>query len=463
MRVYAWYIALLCSVALLTPAQELPQTTGDLSTYQQILPVVRGPPKTEKHKKHTGGHKTEAPTTTEQPPPTQEPSTSPEHHDKDHDNETGVPAVYIASEPLLGVCFGIGPPSHNVRNAALCASHSVNLIVSVITLGMVIYKLRLLHLTKRPLFQQIVFYLASAELLVFIVDITAMNEALMQLIYEYLRVMQLLILSGYYCSLACHIFDRVQLQRRVAWPVIGSFLLYYFAVIIYGLIIITEDRPTCHEPVWLMLSVPEFANVLIFVTGARFIVQRLKLAAITENYRRRRCRELWALVASYALAATFTMVADVVAFGVPDDKACYTVIGESHGTTHAILLFIYSICTVHAPIWTMYTVFETQVKNRFQYVDDEEEDCAPAPPLASTNESVSGERRPLLSGRLAAVFGRTNNEATSSGGAGAGGSANSTTAIRSDPNGPRGPPLYKRGMNNGTSAYARLMSGDSEG
>ncbi|KAG1675293.1 hypothetical protein GQR58_014757 [Nymphon striatum] len=220
-------------------------------------------------------------------------------------------------------------------------------LVTMMSITFVLCSVRIarLHIVKHPQVQQyIIFYLSCIECILCIVN-WMIGGSLPQLDISasYFKLLQFILMSHFYWTLAARILHKEHLVYRVIMPILGVYVVYFTSVAIYGIVFATSSWTECLAPEWLMMSAAEFLVVQLFMVAGRYITVKINSITTPESFKRSQKRDLWCLIIAFEVSALA---------GVAYDSTM-KILGNDETGCSGIFVIKYMV-----PIWTMLAVFK---------------------------------------------------------------------------------------------------------
>jgi len=163
-------------------------------------------------------------------------------------------------------------------------------------------------------YQMAVLLLVAIESFLGFIHYGFFNEVAYNYWIIYLKELELLIITYFFLLYALIASDKRHLDKMVLWPVFGSIVIYLTLVVVLGTADVFKNLVTeldCSNITFLLLSSSGLLLSTVFLGAGVLITRKLKKQSISENIRKKKSLELWALIFVYFIVSLTSMGVDV--------------------------------------------------------------------------------------------------------------------------------------------------------
>jgi len=258
-----------------------------------------------------------------------------------------------------------------------CTRDGIEAFLALITAVFCLGKVIKLFLVQHELWNQyIIFTAAIIEMCLLTINWMYSHMAIVDLISEMLKLIQFLVVCWFYCQIAARMSKKENLYQRVFLPSLVLTYVYFFILIIVGIIKVLNNEYQCLEPEWILLSCSEVALASVFLLLGTYITKQTNSLKTDGNYKRIVKRSLWGIISSFLLSSVVSMVYDIAMIFVGKDVHCkglFVDIAPAFFVTHAII----KITKWLLPVWAMMIIFKPDSFTGERRNSDEEAEQPP--------------------------------------------------------------------------------------
>ncbi|XP_005098641.1 uncharacterized protein LOC101853697 [Aplysia californica] len=250
----------------------------------------------------------------------------------------------------------------NNFNTVACVRSGILAGLAALTALLCIVKLVRLHIARHPsCHQYVIFYAAALECVTGGIHWIFWNVSQLDFLLQYMKLLQVLIMSHYYITLAIRALRKENLADRFLYPFLCVAVLYFTIITSLGIFNTASAYMECMAPYWLALSGAELVIVQLFAVSGFYITRRLNEISTLDSVRWAQKRDLWCIVIVFELSALVTFMYDLVLQIVGDEDTGCSAIFSYLQIVYSPLLVSLMVLKLLLPIWVMLFVFQPHV------------------------------------------------------------------------------------------------------
>jgi len=241
----------------------------------------------------------------------------------------------------------------------------MTLLCLVTLLALNIQMTRIFLSTKQLIsYQMGVLFLAACESGLGVLHWGFFSSTYFNFFMVYLKEIQLLVITYFFDLSALVAFDRRDLEKRLLWPVFGGLFIYQTLVVMLGasgLLKRFSNDLDCSDPTFFLLSFTGLLLSSVFLATGIAITRKMKRQSISENIRRRKRLELWALIFVYFVVSLSSSLQDVTDLILSYTRDSCTIFPDSEWLQSLVQLMAH-ICNLLLPIWATLIVYNVEAR-----------------------------------------------------------------------------------------------------
>merc|ERR1712137_537567 len=180
----------------------------------------------------------------------------------------------------------------------------------------------------------------------------------------FLKELQLLVITYFFPLSALTAFNRKDYERKVLWPVFSCIVIFLLLVVLLGSFNVFDDlinAEQCSNITFILLSVSGLVLSTVFLITGILIFRRLKRqSGISENIRKKKKLELWALIFVYFIVSVTSTGEDILDLIVSHFNDACSVFDDPTSWGHMIAIIVQHTVNLLIPIWASLIVYNIE-------------------------------------------------------------------------------------------------------
>jgi hypothetical protein len=225
-------------------------------------------------------------------------------------------------------------------------------------------------------YQQLILYVATLQMVLGMVHWAFASATTWLFALLYLKQVQLTIVAYIYTRQAIVLLHRVDLKRKMLWPIFSMIFLALSAVFIVAATGVTARRAECTSPSFIELSSAGMVLAVLFALAGWFVTSQVKRhLGLSARLQAKRSKELWILAICFCVTNAIAFVWDVVLLAVADSEQqhehCDVFLEDDPAAKNIVNLVIH-IVTILVPVWAEVWAFRVFLtSSRIRQLDSE--------------------------------------------------------------------------------------------
>jgi len=256
------------------------------------------------------------------------------------------------------------PASQCFRTVTLAVLFLITFILCIVQIT------RIFINTKQLLsYQIVVLCLAAIESILGIIHWGFDPSTVFNFWMIYLKEIELVVITYFFVLSAMIAFQSRHLEKRVLLPIAAFILLFLTVVVIGGSFGIfspdsdseNDNNLTCSDLTFIILSSTGLILSTVFLIAGILITRKMKKQSISENIRKKKRLELWALIFVYFVVSITSSCEDILSLSLNFATGdCFVFSEDSWGEVLGVLLE--HVVNLLVPIWAILLVFNLEAR-----------------------------------------------------------------------------------------------------